>query len=241
MKRTDTSCASTPSLLVLSGAGLSAESGVATFRGTGGLWEGHRIEEVASPEAFERQPELVHRFYNLRRAALKRVRPNAAHEALVRLEREWSGPFLHVTQNVDDLNERAGARRLLHLHGQLLEIRCVACGGVGPWECDLEIQTTCPNCRRTGVLRPNIVWFGETPLHLDAIFEALTEVGIFLCVGTSGVVYPAAGFARTAAENGCRRLIEVNLESTGISSDFTERRHGPATVEVPRLVEELLG
>ncbi|MCW5558695.1 MAG: NAD-dependent deacylase [Verrucomicrobiae bacterium] len=240
MKQSHKSHETRPPLVVLSGAGLSAESGVATFRGAGGLWEGHRIEEVASPVAFERKPELVHRFYNLRRDALKSVRPNAAHEALVRLEREWPGPFLHVTQNVDDLNERAGARRLLHMHGQLLEIRCVACDSVWTWESDLDIRTECPRCRRAGLLRPNIVWFGEMPMHLDAISEALAEAGIFVCVGTSGVVYPAAGFARTAAESGCRRLIEVNLESTGISSVFTECRHGPATAEVPKLVEELL-
>lgn len=226
--------------MVLSGAGLSAESGVATFRGQGGLWEGHRIEEVASPEAFQRTPGLVHRFYNLRRAALPTVRPNAAHEALVRLEREWPGRFLHVTQNVDDLNERAGARQLLHLHGRLLEIRCTACDGVWTWDSDLDTRTPCPGCHHAGGMRPNIVWFGEMPMHLDTIADALAGVDVFLCVGTSGVVHPAAGFARRAAESGCRRLIEVNLESTGISSDFTERRHGSATVEVPRIVNELL-
>lgn len=229
-----------PSLVILSGAGLSAESGVATFRGVDGLWEGHRIEDVASPEAFKKQPDLVHRFYNLRRAALQTVEPNAAHHALVRLEREWPGPFLHITQNVDDLNERAGARKLLHMHGQLRQVRCTWCRTVLTWDGDLETSSTCPECSRTGKLRPDIVWFGEMPYYIDEIMRALDAVDIFLCIGTSGVVYPAAGFARLAAEHGCARLIEMNLERTGISDHFTEQRHGPATVVVPALAGELL-
>ncbi|MES2597029.1 MAG: NAD-dependent deacylase [Verrucomicrobiota bacterium] len=229
-----------PSLVVLSGAGLSAESGVATFRGADGLWEGHRIEEVATPEAFRDQPELVHRFYNLRRAGLKTVRPNAAHEALVKLEREWPGAFAHITQNVDNLNERAGATKLLHMHGELTKVRCIWCRAVLPWEHNLETTTACPECAKTGKLRPDIVWFGEMPYYIDEIMRVLEKVDVFLCIGTSGVVYPAAGFARLAAEHGCQRLIEVNLESTGISDHFTEQRHGPATVEVPKLVAELL-
>ncbi len=229
-----------PQLVVLSGAGLSAESGVATFRGADGLWEGHRIEDVATPEAFARTPELVQHFYNLRRAALKTVEPNAAHHALVRLEKTWPGSFLHITQNVDDLNERAGAERLLHMHGQLKKVRCVWCRSVLDWEADLEVTTACPECEQTGKLRPDIVWFGEMPYYIDEIMRALETVDIFLCIGTSGVVYPAAGFARLAAENGCQRLIEVNLEPTGISNHFTERHHGPASIEVPRLVGVLL-
>jgi NAD-dependent deacetylase len=229
-----------PSLVILSGAGLSAESGVATFRGADGLWEGHRIEDVATPEAFKKQPELVHRFYNLRRAALKTVEPNAAHHALVRLEREWPGPFLHITQNVDDLNERAGARKLLHMHGQLRQVRCMWCRVVLTWDGDLESSSVCPECARTGKLRPDIVWFGEMPYYIDEIMRALETVDIFLCIGTSGVVYPAAGFARLASGHGCSRLIEMNLERTGISDHFTEQRHGLATVVVPALVGELL-
>lgn len=229
-----------PGLIVLSGAGLSAESGVATFRGSDGLWEGHRIEDVATPEAFQKQPEMVQRFYNLRRAALKNVQPNAAHEALVRLEQAWPGAFLHVTQNVDDLNERAGATKLLHMHGQLKKIRCIWCRSVMPWDEDLTTSTPCPDCAKPGKLRPDIVWFGEMPYYIDEIMRALQTADIFLCIGTSGLVYPAAGFVRLAAEHGCQRLIEVNLQATGISGQFTEQRLGPATLEVPKLVNELL-
>lgn len=229
-----------PGLIVLSGAGLSAESGVATFRGCDGLWEGHRIEEVATPEAFQKQPEVVQRFYNLRRAALKNVQPNAAHEALVRLEQAWPGAFLHVTQNVDDLNERAGATKLLHMHGELKKVRCVWCRSVLPWDEDLTTSTPCPECAKPGKLRPDIVWFGEMPYYIDEIMRRLQTADIFLCIGTSGLVYPAAGFVRLAAEHGCQRLIEVNLQATGISGQFTEQRLGPATIEVPKLVDELL-
>ncbi len=229
-----------PRLVVLTGAGLSAESGVPTFRGTYGLWEGHHIEEVASPNAFKFMPETVHRFYNMRRTALSTVEPNAAHHALVRLEKEWPGSFLHVTQNVDDLNERAGATKLLHMHGQLKKIRCVWCRVVLDWAADLDSSTPCPECGKPGKLRPDIVWFGEMPYHIEEITRALETVDIFVSIGTSGVVYPAAGFARLAAEKGAARLIEINLEDTEVSAHFTEHRHGAASIEVPRLVEELL-
>ena len=229
-----------PNLVVLTGAGLSAESGVPTFRGMDGLWEGHRIEEVASPVAFKLTPDRVHRFYNLRRASLKTVQPNAAHHALVRLEKAWPGSFLHVTQNVDDLNERAGAEKLLHMHGQLKKVRCLWCRTVLEWESDLDVSTVCPECASVGKMRPDIVWFGEVPYHIEEISQALETVEIFLCIGTSGVVYPAAGFARQAASKGAKRLIEINLEPTEISSHFTDQRQGSAGEEVPRLVEELL-
>jgi NAD-dependent deacetylase len=227
-------------LVVLTGAGISAESGLPTFRGADGLWEGHRVEEVASPEAFRRMPEKVQRFYNLRRAALKSVNPNAAHEALVRLEREWPGEFLLVTQNVDDLHDRAGSQKLLHMHGELLKVRCERCGFVAVWKEDLETTTSCPACACIGKMRPDIVWFGEMPMHMDDIEAALRQADLFISIGTSGNVYPAAGFVRTAEKHGARRRIEVNTAETAISPSFNEQRIGPATVEVPRLVEELL-
>jgi NAD-dependent deacetylase len=158
----------------------------------------------------------------------------------VRLEREWPGAFLHETQNVDDLSQRAGAQKLLPMHGELKKVRCLNCRTVMPWENDLETTTPCPACMGTGTLRPDIVWFGEMPYYMEEILRALETVDIFLCIGTSGVVYPAAGFVRLAAENGCTQRIEVNLEGTGISGQFTEQRLGPASLEVPKLVDELL-
>lgn len=228
------------SIVVLTGAGMSAESGVPTFRGADGLWEGHRIEEVASPEAYVRNPELVHRFYNLRREALNTVEPNAGHHALARLEREWKGPFLLVTQNVDDLHERAGSEKLIHMHGELRKARCTECGAVLPWTQELSSGSRCRACGEIGGLRPHIVWFGEMPFELDRIAAALDKVDLFLCIGTSGVVYPAAGFAAKAARRlGCH-LIEMNIEATAISRQFQERIVGPVAVELPRLVERLL-
>lgn len=226
--------------VVLTGAGMSAESGVPTFRGVDGLWEGHRIEDVASPEGFARDPELVHRFYNLRRAALNTVEPNAGHLALARLEREWRGRFLLVTQNVDDLHERAGSEKLIHMHGELRKARCEGCGAVMSWTQDLACGTRCRACGEIGGLRPHIVWFGEFPFEMDTILAALKRADLFLCIGTSGVVYPAAGFAQIAAERPQCRLIEMNVEATAISRQFHERIVGPAAVELPKLVERLL-
>lgn len=227
-------------IVVLTGAGMSAESGVPTFRGADGLWEGHRIEEVASPEGFACDPELVHHFYNLRRAALNTVKPNAGHLALARLEREWPGRFLLVTQNVDDLHERAGSKQLIHMHGELLKARCELCGAVLSWSKDLSSGTRCPACGGIGGMRPHIVWFGEMPFEMETITNALKGADLFLSIGTSGVVYPAAGFAQTAARNPSCRLVEFNIESTGISRQFRERVIGPVSVELPRFVEQLL-
>ena len=227
-------------IVVLTGAGMSAESGVPTFRGEDGLWEGHHIEMVASPEGFARDPKLVHRFYNLRRAALKTVEPNAGHLALARLEREWRGGFLLVTQNVDDLHERAGSEKLIHMHGELRKARCRSCGAVCFWDEDLSSSTCCTACGKTGDMRPHIVWFGEIPFELEVISGALASADLFLCIGTSGVVYPAAGFAQTAARNRSCRLVEFNIESTEISRQFRERIIGPVSVELPRFVEQLL-
>ncbi len=229
------------SIVVLTGAGISAESGLSTFRGAGGLWEGHRIEEVATPEAFARDPEKVHRFYNLRRRQLfdPAIRPNAAHLALARLEQEWPGAFLLVTQNVDDLHERAGSRRLVHMHGELAKIRCTLCGDVREWHEDLSVTTACPACGRRGGLRPHIVWFGEMPMETERIEEALSACDLFLAIGTSAQVYPAAGFVEMV--RGRARTVELNLEPSAASHLFDTRRHGPATEVVPAFVAELLG
>ena len=224
---------------VLTGAGISAESGIKTFRDHNGLWENHRIEDVATPEAFERQPELVHQFYNLRRRQLQdlQIKPNPAHVALSELEKNWEGDFMLVTQNVDNLHERAGSKRLLHMHGELQKIFCVFCDKKRNWLEDLSLETACPECKRKGGLRPDIVWFGEMPYHMPIIQDALENCEVFLSIGTSGKVYPAAGFVQLAWK---ARKIEVNLAGSDVSSDFDEQRTGPASVEVPRLVAELL-
>ncbi|MDI1311277.1 NAD-dependent deacylase [Prosthecobacter sp.] len=227
-------------IVVLTGAGMSAESGVPTFRGVDGLWEGHRIEEVASPEGFARDPELVHHFYNLRRAALNTVEPNAGHLALVKLEREWRGKFLLVTQNVDDLHERAGSEKLIHMHGELRKARCECCGAVLSWTQELSSGTRCRACGEIGGLRPHIVWFGEFPFEMETIMSALEGADVFLCIGTSGVVYPAAGFAQQVASHSNCRLIEINIERTEISRHFHEHIVGPVSAELPKLVERLL-
>ncbi len=227
-----------PSLVILTGAGISAESGMKTFRDAGGLWEDHRIEDVASPEGFARDPDLVQRFYNARRRQLGAVQPNAAHLALARLEREWQGDFLLVTQNVDDLHQRAGSRNLVAMHGELLKARCGRCGEASPWAGDLGADSVCPACAGAGALRPHIVWFGEMPLELDRIFRALGGCDVFAAIGTSGNVYPAAGFV-DAVPRSCR-TVELNLEASLVASSFRERRTGKATDLVPAWVEEVL-
>lgn len=206
-----------PNIVILTGAGISAESGISTFRDADGLWERHRIEDVASPHAFRRDPETVHRFYNLRRAQLNTVRPNPAHLALVALERAWSGgDFLLVTQNVDDLHERAGSKKLLHMHGEMRRVRCDACGAGAYHEADLGVESECAGCGRRKTMRPDIVWFGEMPYHMARIEAALAAADVFVAIGTSGVVYPAAGFAEIARHNrrDCQ-TIEINPAPTG--------------------------
>jgi NAD-dependent deacetylase len=226
-------------IVILTGAGVSAESGVATFRGPGGLWEGHRVEDVCTPGALAANAELVHRFYDERRAKLASVRPNAAHHALARLDADWSGELLLVTQNVDDLHERAGSTRLVHMHGELRSALCAACGVRERWDAALPPRTECPNCG-TEALRPDIVFFGEMPYHMDRIEAALAEADLFVSIGTSGAVYPAAGFVRTARYHGAQTL-ELNLEPSEGSVWFGESRMGPAGTLVPAWVEELLG
>lgn len=225
-------------IVILTGAGVSAESGIETFRDGGGLWENHRVEDVATPEAFARDPDLVLRFYDMRRAAIQTRQPNAAHQALARLDAEWPGELLIVTQNVDDLHERAGARRLLHMHGEHLKAWCVACDGRSRWTASLLDRPACPACGEPA-LRPDIVWFGEMPYRMDEIYAALRGADLFVSIGTSGAVYPAAGLVRQARDLGARTL-ELNLEPSQGTAWFHEARHGPATEVVPAWVDELL-
>ncbi|MEO5492532.1 MAG: NAD-dependent deacylase [Sphingomonas sp.] len=225
-------------IVVLTGAGISAESGIATFRGPGGLWEGHRVEDVCTPQALARDPELVHRFYDLRRAALAGVEPNAAHRALARLDAEWPGELLIVTQNVDDLHERAGAKRMLHMHGELLSALCAECGERVSWPGEMPPGETCTRCV-VAALRPDIVFFGEMPYHMDVIERALASADLFVSIGTSGAVYPAAGFVQTAKYHGAQTL-EMNLDRSEGSGWFAQSQRGPAGELVPAWVESLL-
>lgn len=225
-------------VVILTGAGISAESGVKTFRDSGGLWEGHNVADVATPEAFARDPELVQVFYDERRSQLLTVEPNAAHFALAKLEAELPGEVLVITQNVDDLHERAGSKNVLHMHGELLSAWCLACDGRFPWTGDLSGKPPCPACGETR-LRPDIVWFGEIPYHLDEIDAALREVDVFAAIGTSGEVYPAAAMVLTAASAGAA-TVELNLKASAMTGAFQEVRQGPASVVVPAWVDELL-
>ncbi|MFN3713346.1 MAG: Sir2 family NAD+-dependent deacetylase [Alcanivoracaceae bacterium] len=229
-------------IVVLTGAGISAESGIRTFRGADGLWENHRLEDVATPEAFRRNPALVQRFYNERRRQLQQtdISPNPAHLALSRLEQHSPDPVTLVTQNIDDLHDRAGSRNLIHMHGELLSVFCTHSGKRQRWCTDLATAEPCDCCQPPAVLRPDVVWFGEIPLHMEHIEAALMGCEMFISIGTSGNVYPAAGFVRLARQVGAR-CIEVNVESSMISNAFHEHRVGPASVEVPKLVDELIG
>jgi NAD-dependent deacetylase len=229
-------------IVVLTGAGVSAESGLGTFRDKGGLWSRFDPMKLATPEAFAEDPERVHAFYNLRRGNLLTAAPNPAHFALARLEAalaERGGELTLVTQNIDDLHERAGSRQVIHMHGELLRARCTHCGGVNLWRDDLGAGDACPACGRTGHLRPHVVWFGETPLHLDAIQAALGAGDRFVAIGTSGAVYPAAGFVGLARSLGLATC-EINLEPSDNAHLFGERRYGPASEAVPRWVDEVL-
>ncbi len=231
-----------PSIVALTGAGISKESGIDTFRDEGGLWSRVRIEDVATPEAFERDPAGVLAFYDERRRQLAsaEVQPNAAHHALVRLEREWPASVLVVTQNIDDLHDRAGQKSLLHMHGELSKVRCQSCRQVHVWREDLPLETPCPSCREKSRLRPHIVWFGEIPLEMDRIQEELSTCGIFISIGTSGAVYPAAGFVQYARAHAGAHTVELNLEPSEGSMLFHEHHHGPASEVVPAFVDGLL-
>jgi len=225
-------------IVILTGAGVSAESGIDTFRSGGGLWEQHRVEDVATPEAFVRDPDLVLRFYDMRRAAIQTKEPNAAHHALARLDAEWPGDLLIVTQNVDDLHEKAGARRVLHMHGEHLNAWCTACDTRSRWTAPLIDRPPCQACGQRA-LRPDVVWFGEMPYRMDEIYAALRDADLFVSIGTSGAVYPAAGFVRDARQLGAATL-ELNLERSQGSAWFDDTRLGPATDLVPAWVDEVL-
>ena len=225
-------------IVVLTGAGISAESGLRTFRADDALWEDLRVEDVASPQGFRRDPALVQRFYDARRESVIAAEPNAAHRALARLDDEWGGELLIVTQNIDDLHERAGARRVLHIHGEVLSAWCVACDDRHRWTGALLEGPPCPSCGEVA-LRPDIVWFGEMPYEMDRIFVALARAELFVSIGTSGAVYPAAGFVQQAKSVGARAL-ELNLERSQGSAWFDETRLGPASELVPVWVEEIL-
>ncbi|MCV6605558.1 MAG: NAD-dependent protein deacylase [Porticoccaceae bacterium] len=229
------------SIVVLTGAGISAESGIRTFRASDGLWEEHRIEDVASPEGFARDPQLVHHFYNQRRQQLLTpgVQPNTAHRALADFERRWDGSFLLVTQNIDDLHERSGSNKLIHMHGELLKMRCSACEHLHSWRQDSSPDTTCSHCHAKGSLRPHVVWFGEMPLQMEQIYQALEQCDLFVSIGTSGNVYPAAGFFQVAHQAGAR-TVELNLEPSASGSRFNEQQYGLASELVPEFFKKLL-
>ncbi|MYM61971.1 Sir2 family NAD+-dependent deacetylase [Pseudomaricurvus sp. HS19] len=226
-------------IVVLTGAGISAESGIKTFRDADGLWENHHVEDVATPEAFQRDPQLVHRFYNERRAyLLDGIEPNAAHRALAKFEAGHTGQFTLVTQNIDDLHQRAGSRNLLPMHGELLKIRCKRSGQLFDCHEPTSPEQPCPCCNQSGNLRPHVVWFGEMPLHMDEIEDALSQCDLFISIGTSGNVYPAAGFYQMAKAVGAH-TVELNLEPSNHGSRFDDARYGPATVEVPAFLQSL--
>lgn len=227
-----------PQIVVLTGAGISAESGVPTFRDADGLWEGHHVEDVATPEGFARDRATVQRFYDERRAALATVEPNAAHRALAELEQTMGDALLVVTQNIDDLHERAGSRNVVHMHGELRKALCAACGVASPWDGPLLDEPACPGCG-AHALRPDVVWFGEVPYEMDRIVDALSEASQFVSIGTSGAVYPAAGFVQHARRHGARTL-ELNLEPSEGSHFFHESRQGRAGDLVPVWTREVL-
>lgn len=234
--------ASPQNIVILTGAGISKESGLDTFRDADGIWSKVRLEDVATPEGFQRNPALVQDFYNDRRAQLENpdIIPNPAHEALARLEREWPGDVLVVTQNIDDLHERAGNRNLLHMHGELLKARCDSCSNLFQWAVELTVETPCPSCSQPGGMRPHVVWFGEMPLEMDRIYRMLEECSLFMSIGTSGNVYPAAGFVSHVREMTTAHTVELNLEPSTGSTQFAQTIYGPASEVVPAYVEKIL-
>ena len=229
-------------IVILTGAGISKESGLETFRDEGGLWSQVRIEDVATPEAYERNPARVLEFYNKRRESMGSgaINPNPAHLALARLEKEWPGDVLIVTQNIDNLHEQAGSQNVLHMHGEILKARCAACEHILIWEASLCLNSICETCGAKGLLRPHIVWFGEMPFFLNDIYAATERCQLFISIGTSGNVYPAAGLVRHVRMRGVAHTVELNLEASEGATEFAETHYGPASEIVPVYVENLL-
>jgi len=229
-------------IVILTGAGISKESGLDTFRDVDGIWARVNLDDVATPEGFMRNPPLVQSFYNDRRRGLlnPNVQPNAAHAALARLEAEWPDEVFLVTQNIDNLHERAGSRHVLHMHGELLKARCGDCGDIEEWTGDLGADDACVACGKTGFMRPHVVWFGEIPIGMERIAEALDRCALFMSIGTSGTVYPAAGFVAEVERLGRAHTVELNMEASLGASLFREAVRGPATEVVPAYVERLL-
>jgi NAD-dependent deacetylase len=228
-------------IVILTGAGISAESGIRTFRDQDGLWENHHIEDVATPEGYRRNPDLVQNFYNQRRQQLESgtVSPNAAHLALSKLEAELNGTVTIVTQNIDNLHEMAGSKNVIHMHGELLKAQCGGTGQSIHWQGDIKLDDHCHCCQIPSPLRPNVVWFGEMPIGMERIHDALLKADLFISIGTSGAVYPAAGFVHEAAMHGAH-TIELNLEPSDVQSEFAEKRYGPASKLVPEFIDEIL-
>jgi len=226
-------------IVILTGAGISAESGLGTFRDKDGLWTQYDLNDVATPEGFARNPDLVTGFYNARRQNLRSASPNAAHTALAELEARHPGDVLIITQNVDNLHETAGSRAVWHMHGELDRALCASCGH--RWDAPeiMSVSDPCPSCARA-TTRPDVVWFGEMPYRMDEIWDALRAADLFVSIGTSGNVYPAAAFVQDAGRAGAMTL-ELNLEPSAGSHDFDAARHGPATELVPAWVAEILG
>lgn len=229
------------SIVVLTGAGISAESGIRTFRASDGLWEEHRIDDVATPEGFARDPDLVQQFYNERRRPIleQTVFANVAHKALAKLESEFGGKLLLVTQNIDNLHEQGGSKNVRHMHGEILKMRCKNTEQVYDCVDDIRTQDRCQCCSAQGTLRPHIVWFGEMPLYMDEIYDALANCDLFIAIGTSGNVYPAAGFVEVANNVGAK-TIEINLEASNVATAFDQAIYGKASEVLPQWVEEFL-
>jgi NAD-dependent deacetylase len=227
-------------IVILTGAGISAESGLGTFRDAGGLWAQYDLADVATPEGYARNPGLVLDFYNARRTNCRGAAPNAAHAAIARLQRDYPGRVTLETQNIDDLHERAGSAQLIHMHGRIMQALCAECGHQWGWAGDMALDDICQSCAMVGSVRPDVVWFGEMPYHMETIWARIADCDLFAAIGTSGAVYPAAGFVTDARHRGARTL-EINLEPSENAAFFDDCRLGPASETVPVWVEGLLG